>query len=462
MSLKSPSRRRLAVAISLLLVVAGAGLAMPTVANAYSADGFIEIGAYSNDVAISPDGSVAYIAQGQGLSVADTTTKQVLVNIGDVGIPNAVAVSSDGKTVYTSSYSGTELSVIDTATRTKTGTLPSGSYGDLAVSPDGSTVFQTNYNYGTVTAVDVASATSRTIQVGGSATAAAISPDGKTLYVGGSSGVAFVDLATDAVAYVSVPDVYAMALSTNGSTIYSVSYITGQITAIDTTTRATTSNVVSRFAVGVAVSPDGDRVYVNDQARALVDVDAATLTVVASAPFAFYDEDGGPVSVSPDGLTAFAAARGGSSVSVFDLRESPVFTASTPATTATVGTSYSYTFAATGRPAPTFSASAPLPDGLILSPEGVISGTPSKAGTFTFTVTASNGLDPVAVSGSVTVRVAAAAVIPTPVSIPAVPAESTATLAATGAEPIAPLLGVLLVLGVGTALLLARRRTASC
>ena len=67
------------------------------------------------------------------------------------------------------------------------------------------------------------------------------------------------------------------------------------------------------------------------------------------------------------------------------------FSAQTPPASASAGTAYSYTFAATGFPTPTYSvASGTLPTGLTLSASGVLSGTPTAAGTFTFTIQASN------------------------------------------------------------------------
>ena len=85
---------------------------------------------------------------------------------------------------------------------------------------------------------------------------------------------------------------------------------------------------------------------------------------------------------------------------------SPALTADSPPTTATVGSAYSYTFGATGSPTPTFSvASGTLPTGLTLSSAGVLSGVPSAAGTFTFSVQASNGVAPAATSPSITITV---------------------------------------------------------
>ena len=88
----------------------------------------------------------------------------------------------------------------------------------------------------------------------------------------------------------------------------------------------------------------------------------------------------------------------------------PVLTASSPATSATVGAGFGpYTFRATGKPAPGFTVgSGSLPAGLSLnSTSGVLSGTPTAAGTFTFTVRASNGVNPSAVSSPITITVAA-------------------------------------------------------
>jgi len=63
-------------------------------------------------------------------------------------------------------------------------------------------------------------------------------------------------------------------------------------------------------------------------------------------------------------------------------------------TTFVIGTAGSFTVTATGYPAPTFSETGALPSGVTLSTAGVLSGTPAAgtAGTYTLTVTASNGV----------------------------------------------------------------------
>ncbi|KAA9111305.1 NHL repeat-containing protein [Microbacterium rhizomatis] len=59
------------------------------------------------------------------------------------------------------------------------------------------------------------------------------------------------------------------------------------------------------------------------------------------------------------------------------------------------GVGYSFTYGRRGIPLPQLSVtSGSLPAGLALSADGVLSGTPTQAGSFAFTITASNGVDP--------------------------------------------------------------------
>lgn len=91
----------------------------------------------------------------------------------------------------------------------------------------------------------------------------------------------------------------------------------------------------------------------------------------------------------------------------------PAITSSAPAATGTVGTPYSFAFAATGTAPITWSVTGGTqPAGLTLnSSSGVLSGTPTTAGTYTFAVQATNGTLPNAVaptSGTFTVTISAA------------------------------------------------------
>jgi hypothetical protein len=72
--------------------------------------------------------------------------------------------------------------------------------------------------------------------------------------------------------------------------------------------------------------------------------------------------------------------------------EAPGFTSGAPAN-GVVGTAYSHPFTASGSPAPTYSVtSGSLPPGLNLNAAGLLDGTPTTVGSYSFTVTASNGI----------------------------------------------------------------------
>ncbi len=114
----------------------------------------------------------------------------------------------------------------------------------------------------------------------------------------------------------------------------------------------------------------------------------------------------------------------------------PSFTAASPPTTAITGSPYSYTFTASGNPAPDFRVgTGALPDGLGLdSTTGLLSGTPITAGTFTFTIPASNGVGTPATSPSITIVVKPGVVFThdTPLLTPAIGDPYTYTFTATG------------------------------
>jgi hypothetical protein len=167
---------------------------------------------------------------------------------------------------------------------------------------------------------------------------------------------------------------------------------------------------------------------------------------------------------------------------------SPEITSEAPEDDATAGTPYIHTVVTTGTPTPTVALTeGELPAGLTITPEGVISGTPTTPGTTTFTVTASSTAGSVTDTYTIVVR-EAAVVVPVPPAPPvttpstpstpstpgqvALPPRSPATstnpsgstrggsLAATGFEAGGLVAGAAGLLGLGLAFSLraARRR----
>ncbi len=96
----------------------------------------------------------------------------------------------------------------------------------------------------------------------------------------------------------------------------------------------------------------------------------------------------------------------GTSATTFSFTAAPVFTADAPPTTAAVGKLYSYTFAASGNPAPTYALSGQPTWLSINSSTGAVTGTPPSGTTsFTYSVKASNGVAPAATAGPFSVTV---------------------------------------------------------
>lgn len=72
-------------------------------------------------VAISPDGTQAYIACGNGneVDVVDTTTNGVIDTIAVAGTPDSVAFKPDGTRAHVTLSGANELAIVNTATATQ-------------------------------------------------------------------------------------------------------------------------------------------------------------------------------------------------------------------------------------------------------------------------------------------------------------------------------------------------------
>ena len=302
-----------------------------------------------------------------------------------------------------------------TAAATVTSTIPVGGspYG-VAFTPDGSTAYVTNSGSDTVSVIDVASGTvTSTIPVGSTPRGVAVTPDGSTAYVTnpGSDTVTRIDVASGFAPSFSVgSDPYGVAFSPNGPYAYVTNSGSDRVTVIYVGEDLALNDFpVGSRPVGVAFTPDGSTAYVTNSGSDTVSVIDASATVFATVTSTI-PVGTSPVGVAftPDGSTAYVTNSGSDTVSVITVNPvPPVFTADAPPTKATTRAAYSYTFTATGDPAPTFYVSSgALPAGLGLDTStGVLSGTPTKAGKATFTVTATNGVSPDAVTPPITITV---------------------------------------------------------
>ncbi|MGD0703836.1 MAG: PQQ-binding-like beta-propeller repeat protein [Trebonia sp.] len=183
--------------------------------------------------------------------------------------------------------------------------------------------------------------------------------------------------------------------SIGGKKVYALNESTGALVWSYTTNGGPNSPVVA----------DGI-VFVASYGGTLLGLNATTGQLLWSAPLGA--PSGGSAVVS-NGMVFQPSGTG--TLFAYKLNPSaapPALTADSPAATVPIGEPYSYTFSASGSPSPAFAvASGSLPTGMTLSPAGVLSGTPTAAGSFTFTVSASNGYGSPAVSPAITMVVVA-------------------------------------------------------
>ena len=156
-----------------------------------------------------------------------------------------------------------------------------------------------------------------------------------------------------------------------------MSQAVGSVSVIDTASNTVTATVaVGPNPFGVSVNPAGTRVYVaNISSNNVSVIDTASNTVTATVA----------VGTAP---VAFGLFIGGAAAP-----PTPPTITNGPPPNGTVGVVYSFTYTSTGSPTLSVTAGS-LPPGLNLSAAGVISGTPTTVGTFSGTVTATNGTAP--------------------------------------------------------------------
>lgn len=231
-------------------------------------------------VAITPDGSAAYLAEtGQYYVIADdlATKAQTKIEVG--AYPQDVAVSPTGKVVYATVTSGDTgpggsdvVAAIDTATNKVTADIKVGpAPRQVVFSPDGSTAYVT----AETGIYEISTATNKVVRVIPEAGATngpqgiAVSPNGATLYVTnpGAGTVVAIDAASGKViaSASGLAEPEAVTVTPNGSTLYVADMNSDSVSVLSAATLKTTATVsVGRLPMSVTVSPDGSQVWVGN------------------------------------------------------------------------------------------------------------------------------------------------------------------------------------------------------
>lgn len=238
--------------------------------------GTVDLGpaAQAVGVAVSPGGTRAYTANGEGDSVSVLTTSPFAllrtVHLGNGTDPRAVAAAPDGSRVYLADHSANKVSVLDTAhddiVRTfGVGARPVG----LAVTPDSGKVVVADAGSADVSVIDTVTGNVARIAVGASPRSVAISPDGSRAYVAneGSGTVSVIDPVSRSVTGTlrTGGDPRAIALSPDGAHAYVAIGTGARLAELDVATGATVrtyslESVPGALPISVAVNFDGGRV----------------------------------------------------------------------------------------------------------------------------------------------------------------------------------------------------------
>lgn len=319
-----------------------------------------EVGQGPRAVAISPDGTYAYVANtdDDSISVLNLVTGETVTTITGVGdSPVAIAVSADGTRVYTANSTGRSVGVIENNIVVDIIDINAAPTG-VAVSPGGAFVYTTNTN-STITIITVANrsqavipvdpssivfnsagtvayalnsvdevvtvldtsggpnngAVLGTIEVGAEPSGIAIHPGGAYVYVTntGDDTVTIIRTADNTVLRtVDVGDQpHGIDITPDGTRLYVANFGSDTISIINTSTYAVTDIAVSNGPFGIDIDASGTRATVTHIDDAIVTVlllagnsapetDVAvvgrTAAGVVLGTFGATDDDGDPLS----------------------------------------------------------------------------------------------------------------------------------------------------------------------
>jgi hypothetical protein len=219
---------------------------------------------------------------------------------------------------------------------------------------------------------------------------------------------------------------------TNPGVSGALSVVAGGGSTVPSTTPALATSVLVSQPYGVAVDSSGnvffssfagddlDELAVSTGDVAVIAGGGSTVATTVNSPItgtAAYVQNPRGVAVDSIG-NVYVADEGHNDIEEVNPAAAtpvaPTFSAQSPATSATVGTSYGYPFVAGGTPTPTY-ALVGQPSWLTIGANtGIVVGTPPVGNTtFTYGVIASNGTNPTATAGPFTVATSAAPTAPT-------------------------------------------------
>ncbi|HSE83778.1 MAG TPA: hypothetical protein VLB01_04450 [Thermodesulfobacteriota bacterium] len=262
-------------------------------------------GSVVRTIAVTPDGSRLYVANGWNntVSVIDVSRNEVIDIVHVFPEPISIAITPDGSKVYVACPDTQKIAVIDVRTNKVIKTIDIEIEEDLrccvgptgiTITSDGSKAYVTNKDFDnsglqgqTVSVIDTSTdEVIKTITVGLEPISIAITPDGSKAYVAnfGSNTVSVIE----------------EVVNEEGESSFNVTHVD-----------------VGIAPIGIAITPDDPKAYVaNAGSNSVSVIDTATDTIVGT-PIGVGSEPA-VIIISPDGSNAYVTNTGSNSVSVID------------------------------------------------------------------------------------------------------------------------------------------------
>jgi YVTN family beta-propeller protein len=308
------------------------------------------IGIEPNDMAVTPDGTKALVAEGASnqVQIITVTTDKVAktVAIPEVGgiksRPDAIAIVPNGLTAYVVDGANKlvyPLTIASGALGTGIAVGAQGDPGAIVVTPNGEKVYVANYAAHNVSVITTASNTvTATVTIGAAETgkpiALAVTPSSADVYVADQGNAQVDDIATasNTVAHTIAVgsmidanilgggDPNILAVTPEGSKLYVASYTAGTVTDIATSTGTVTKTITLPGTTpnpnALALTPNGCQLYAHDHANNQVDAITVSSDEVAASPAVGTTGDPTGMSVTPNSAHVYVANHNGNSVSV--------------------------------------------------------------------------------------------------------------------------------------------------
>jgi YVTN family beta-propeller protein len=406
--------------IARLLATAGVLLALGLPVSAAAAStgytvSLIPGGKFLEATAVDPATDTIYLVtpQTRQMTVIDGATSTVTATVTLGSFAEGVAVDPATDTIYVSELSSSSgpaaVEVVNGVTNATTATIPvpaGSSLRGIAVDSATDTVYVANPGAGGVTAINgVTNSVTASISTATGTVPIMVAIDESTdvAWVTNDAGtVIAMNLATNSVigsVSLGTSEPISVAVDSATNTVYATDIENNDVVVINGATRTITAVVpTGEDLFGVGVDPLTDTIYASSYGPPLGTtwvIDGASNTVTDTLA-----RGGLGVAVDPTTGIAYEAAfnlQPGAWVIAPSATDalSPVITSDASATF-TTGQDGRFTAQANALPAASFTESGALPDGVTLSPDGKLAGTPApdSGGSYPITLTASNGTAP--------------------------------------------------------------------